>query len=62
MPVKRCTRGGKSGWKWGDTGKCYTGKGAKEKAKRQGRAIHVNKSAKALLRLRRLQKRINSAS
>lgn len=44
MPLKRCTQDGKSGYKWGDSGKCYTGPGAKKKALRQGRAIEVNKS------------------
>jgi len=37
MPVKKCKVNGKSGWKWGNLGKCYTGPGAKEKAERQGR-------------------------
>ena len=47
MPVKACSEDGKSGWKWGDTGKCYTytagddsasGK-AKQKAYLQGAAV-----------------------
>ena len=41
MPVKRCNSGGKSGWKWGDKGKCYTGPGAKKKAIKQGVAIEA---------------------
>ncbi len=44
MPAKRCTVNSKGGWKWGDSGKCYTGPGAKNKALRQGRAIKVNSS------------------
>jgi hypothetical protein len=36
MPLKRC---GKDGWKWGDSGECYTGPGAKKKAIKQGVAI-----------------------
>ena len=36
MPVKKC---GKSGKKYGSKGKCYTGKGAKKKATKQGRAV-----------------------
>ncbi len=36
MPLKRC---GKNGWKWGDGGKCYTGKDAKKQAIKQGIAI-----------------------
>jgi uracil-DNA glycosylase family 4 len=39
MPLKRCQSGGKSGWKWGDAGKCYTGKGAKKKALAQATAM-----------------------
>ena len=43
MPVKKCSKGGKAGHKYGDSGKCYTGKGSKGKAARQGRAIQANK-------------------
>lgn len=39
IPVKRCQKDGKKGWKWGDEGKCYTGSDAKEKALAQGQAI-----------------------
>jgi len=39
MPLKRCTIDGKDGWKWGDTGKCYIGPDAKEKAIAQAIAI-----------------------
>lgn len=39
MPLKQCESGGESGWKWGDSGKCYTGPGAKQKAIRQALAI-----------------------
>ena len=50
MPVKRCQKDNKPGYKWGDKGKCYTYKKgnkkeeeiAKEKAKRQGRAIKAS--------------------
>ena len=45
MPPKRCTVNGKSGWKWGDNGKCYPGEGGKAKAIAQGKAIQVNKMA-----------------
>lgn len=38
MPLKRCGENGK-GWKWGDSGKCYTGKDAKKNAIKQGLAI-----------------------
>jgi hypothetical protein len=40
----RCQQDGKSGWKWGKSGKCYTGPNAKEKALAQGRAIEANKN------------------
>jgi len=47
MPVMRCWEGGKPGYKWGKQGKCYTYKlgdkvsrqKAKNKAKKQGKAI-----------------------
>ena len=44
MPLMKCKSGGKSGWKYGESGKCYTGEGAKAKAARQGRAIEASKS------------------
>lgn len=52
MPLKRCTKDGKPGYKWGDSGKCYpytpgdeeSRKRAKEKAKKQGRAIEREKN------------------
>lgn len=39
MPVKKCQKDGKDGFKWGDEGFCYTGPDAYEKAAEQGRAI-----------------------
>lgn len=39
MPLKKCGSDGKSGWKWGDSGKCYTGPDGKKKAIKQGVAI-----------------------
>ena len=44
MPLKRCRKNGKAGWKWGDSGYCYTGKDAKKKAMRQARAIMASKN------------------
>jgi len=44
MPVKKCKSGSKPGKKYGPKGKCYTGKGATGKAKRQGRAIKASQS------------------
>ena len=43
MPLKRCSENNESGWKWGDQGKCYTGKDAKKKALKQGVAIEGSK-------------------
>jgi len=47
MPVRRCHQGGKPGYQYGETGKCYTyapgdeagRKRAKEKAHKQGAAV-----------------------
>ena len=44
MPVKKCQKDGKNGYKWGNQGKCYTGPDAKKKAIKQGMAIHSNSS------------------
>jgi len=44
MPIKQCQIKGKKGYKFGDMGRCYVGKGAKEKAKKQGRAIRASQS------------------
>ena len=46
MPVQKCSKDGKSGYKWGDSGHCYTGPGAKKKALKQGQAIEISKHAK----------------
>lgn len=53
MPVQKCTKDGKPGYKWGEQGYCYTyspgsdksEKRAKRKAADQGRAIKASKSA-----------------
>ena len=39
MPVKECQINGQKGYKWGDQGKCYVGRDAKQKAINQGIAI-----------------------
>lgn len=44
MPVKKTTKGGKTAYKYGDSGKAYTGKNAKAKAAKQGRAIQASKA------------------
>jgi len=46
MPVERCTINGKRGYRWGKSGKCYTGPDAKEKALKQGRAIKSKQNAR----------------
>lgn len=46
MPVKKCTKGGKSGHKFGSSGKCYTGPGSRSKAAKQGRAIKASQRKK----------------
>jgi len=38
MPITKCTNNGASGFKWGQSGHCYTGPGAKKKAIKQGYA------------------------
>ncbi len=40
MPLKKCTIDGSSGWKWGDSGKCFKNK---KDALRQGAAIEISK-------------------
>lgn len=40
---------GKSGHKWGDEGKCYTGPGSKAKAAKQGHAIKAQQAQAGLL-------------
>lgn len=46
MPVQKCKTAGKTGHKYGKSGKCYTGKASLAKAKRQGRAIEANRHRK----------------
>ncbi len=43
MPLKRCTDGKVSGWKWGDQGKCYQ---SKKDAIKQGYAENADNPAK----------------
>lgn len=44
MPIKK-TKGG--GYKYGNSGKVYKGKGARAKAAKQGRAIAISKARRA---------------
>jgi len=47
MPIQDCeTPEGEKGKQFGDTGKCYTGPDAEEKAAKQGRAIEWSKHSK----------------
>ena len=46
MPLKKCTQDGKSGWKFGDSGKCFLGKDAREKGRKQGVAIKISQQKK----------------
>ena len=60
MPIKHCTEGGMPGYKWGDSGKCYTYmkgdkgsmSGAKGKAISQGLAATGGKLDKIRKRMR----------
>lgn len=42
MPIQKCNSDGKSGKKWGKSGKCYTGKGAARKAGKQAAAAYAH--------------------
>lgn len=54
MPVQRCEKDGKPGYKWGQEGFCYTYTPgddrselrARDKAEEQGRAIEANQNRK----------------
>lgn len=46
MPVQKCTRAGKRGWKYGESGFCYIGPSAKQKAHIQGAAIKRSQKAR----------------
>lgn len=45
MPTQKCQSKGKSGYRWGQSGKCFTGRDAKARAARQGRAIEASIAA-----------------
>jgi hypothetical protein len=42
MPIKPCSKNGKEGYKWGDSGTCYTGKNGRAQAGRQAAAAYAN--------------------
>ncbi len=46
MPIQRCTKNGKRGFKWGASGTCYTGPGGRARALRQSRAIIASQRAR----------------
>lgn len=53
MPIQRCTLpNGGSGYKWGESGKCYSDR---EDALRQMRAIKVNQANKTEADLKELE-------
>lgn len=43
MPIKKCQSNKQKGFKYGDTGTCYTGGQGKEKALKQAVAIKISK-------------------
>jgi len=43
MPVMKTTKDGKTAYKYGKSGKAYSGEGGKSKAAKQGRAIEASK-------------------
>jgi len=49
MPIQKCQKSGESGFKYGKSGKCYTGKDAKKKAIKQGLAVARSQGRKPKL-------------
>jgi len=49
MPIKKCKSKGKSGQKFGSKGKCYTGRNARSKARKQGAAIKISQARRKKL-------------
>lgn len=43
MPIQTCREDGESGYRWGQSGTCYTGKNAQRKALKQGVAIEEDR-------------------
>ena len=46
MPIIRCVSNKKKGYKFGKSGKCYIGRSARKKARKQGQAISISKTKK----------------
>ena len=42
MPVRKVTVNGRTGYRWGSSGKTYFGPGAEAKAQAQGRAAYAS--------------------
>lgn len=42
MPIKKCQKDRKSGWKFGNLGTCYIGPSGKAKAQKQAKAMFAN--------------------
>jgi len=53
MPLMRCRKDGRKGWKYGNSGVCYIGTDARGKAEKQGRAIEVSKAKRDARPIRR---------
>lgn len=47
MPIKTCTSGGKPGYKWGDTGKCYTYTAGNEASRKAAKAKAIKQAVAA---------------
>lgn len=47
-----------SGWTWGDSGKCFTGPGARQKAIEHGKAVEANRSRAGSVRMTELLENI----
>jgi len=60
MPLKRCTRDSKSGWKFGDSGHCYLGPNDKKDAIKQGIKIYGPEKFKKIMKEEGLQKDLAS--
>ena len=48
MPKQQCKDNGKTGVKWGNKGKCYTGKNKETKMNQQRKAIEASKYRKEI--------------
>jgi hypothetical protein len=44
MPITECQKDGKPGFKWGETGTCFTGSDARSRARAVGRAIYAQRA------------------